>query len=110
MLLVKCVKGVVSGHLAPVNILKSLKNYNPGLSSDFFMTLAKVELQNVRLSVSEILGVFVNTLSADVMYSLRNRKILPQFNWNYLRNQKKFSQFFAAYLKSTSNVKQFKKR
>ena len=59
MLLVKCVTGVVSGHLATVNILKSLKNYNTGLSSNFFMTLAKVELQNVSLSVSEILGVFV---------------------------------------------------
>ena len=34
----------------------------------------KSELENVRLSVSEILAVFVNTLSADCKYSLRNRK------------------------------------
>ena len=42
------------------------------------MILAKIDLENIRLSVSEILGVFVNTLTADDNYSLNNRKNLPQ--------------------------------
>ena len=40
------------------------------------MILAKIDLENIRLSVSEILGVFVNTLTADDNYSLNNRKNL----------------------------------
>ena len=77
MWLVKCLKSLVSEHLATVNMLKSQKNCTTALPSDCFIPLAKTESENVRLSVSEILGVFVNTLSADVMYPLRNRKILP---------------------------------
>ena len=34
------------------------------------------ELENVGLSVSKILGVFVNTLAANDKHSLRNRKNL----------------------------------
>ena len=41
------------------------------------MTFAKIELQNNRFSVPEILGVFFNTLTADDKYSLCNRKNLP---------------------------------
>ena len=42
-----------------------------------FINLAKIELENVGLSVFQILGVFVNTLPANAKYSLRNRKNLP---------------------------------
>ena len=41
------------------------------------MTFAKIELQNNGFSVSEILGVFVNILTADDKYFLCNRKNLP---------------------------------
>ena len=77
MLLVKCVKSLVSEHLATVNMLKSMKNCTTTLPSDCFITLPKIESENVCLSVSEILGVFVNTLSADNMYSLRNKSSSP---------------------------------
>ena len=76
MKLVKCLKSLVSEHLAKINMLNSQKNCTTALPSDCFITLAKVELETVRLSVSEILGVFVNTLTADDTYSLRNRKNL----------------------------------
>ena len=42
------------------------------------MILAKIDLENIRLSVSEILQVFVNTLTANDNYSLRNTKNLQR--------------------------------
>ena len=76
MKLVKCLKSLVSEHLAKINMLNSQKNCTTALPSDCFITLAKVELETVRLSVSEILGAFVNTLTAHDTYSLRNRNNL----------------------------------
>ena len=77
MWLVKCVKNIVSKHLVTLNTLNSLKNCTTVLPSNSFITLAKVELENVRLSVSEILGVFATTMTPDDKYSLRNRKNIP---------------------------------
>ena len=91
-------------------MLNSLKNWTTALPSYCLITLAKLELENIRLSVSEILGVFVNTLTADDKYFLRNRKNLPQpIELPLSKIQKSFSQFFAAYLKSTLNVEHFEK-
>ena len=78
MCLVKCLKKLVSEHFATVNMLNSLKTCTAALPSHFCIILAKIELENIRLSVSEILKVFVNTLNASEQYSLRNRKKLPQ--------------------------------
>ena len=78
MWLVKCLKNLASEHLGTVNMLNSLKTCTTALPLYFFIILAKIELANIRLSVSEILGVFVNTLTADDNYSLNNRKNLPQ--------------------------------
>ena len=78
MCLVKCLKKLVSEHFATVNMLSSLKTCTAALPSHFCIILAKIELENIRLSVSEILKVFVNTLNASEQYSLRNRKKLPQ--------------------------------
>ena len=61
------------------------------------MTFAKIELQNNRFSVSEILGVLVNTLTADDKYSLCNRKNLPDSIELQLSKKEFFSLFFAAY-------------
>ena len=66
--------------------------------------MAKIESENIRLSVSEILGVFVNTFTADDMYSLRNRKNLPQ---PIIKETNFFSQFSAAYLKFKSDVEHY---
>ena len=76
MWLVKCLKSLVSEHLATVSMLKSLKKCTKALPPYHFITLAKIELENVRPSLSEILGVFVNTLTANDKYYLHNRKNL----------------------------------
>ena len=61
--------------------------------------------------VSEILGLFFNTLTADEKYSVRDKKnLLQPIQWNYLRSKKKNFQFFAALLKPTSNFKHFEKK
>ena len=56
------------------------------------------------LVISEFLGLFVNTLTADNKSSLRNSENLRyQFKCNFLRNKKLFSEFFTGFLKSKSN-------
>ena len=65
MWLVKCLKSLVSEHLVTVNMLNSLKNCITGIPSYCFITLIKIELENVRLSLSEMLGAFVNRLSGN---------------------------------------------
>ena len=78
MWLVACLKNLVSEHLTTVNMLNSLKTCTAALLWYCFITLTKIELENIRLSVSEILGVFVYILTADDMYFLCNRKNLRQ--------------------------------
>ena len=64
------------------------------LTSYCLIALATSELENVALSVSETLRVFVNTLTADEKYYLCNRKKFQnQFNCNYVRNKKIFLNF-----------------
>ena len=52
-------------NLPTVNMLSSLKNCTTALSSYCLTISAKIELEIVRLSVSEILRVFVVTLNGD---------------------------------------------
>ena len=68
--LVKCLKSLFSEHRLTVSMLNSLKTCTAALPSYCFITFTKIELQNVCLSISETLGVFVNTLTADDKYSL----------------------------------------
>ena len=108
MWLVKYLKSLSSEHRSTVNILNSLKNCTATLPLYCFITLAKIKMGNAGVSVSEILGVFVNTLTSDGKYSLRNRQNLPQsIQLQMSKIQKSFSQFFAQYLKSTSNFEHF---
>ena len=61
--------------------------------------------------ISGILGLFVNTLTGDDKYSLRNSENLQQPIQMQLSNkQRTFFQFFALFLKSTSNFKLFGKK
>ena len=109
MWLVKYLKSLVSEHLATVNMLNSLKT--TAIPSYCFITLIKIGLDNVHLSISEILGVLVNTLTADNKYSLRNMEDLPEpIQLQLFNKQNNFSQFFAAYLKSKSNFEHFEKQ
>ena len=55
--------------------------------------------------------MFVNTLTADDMYSLLNRDNLTQPIWMQLfQKQKDFSEFFLAFLKSTLNFEHLQKK
>ena len=111
MWLVKCLKSLVSEHLATVNMLNSLETCTTAIPSYCFITLVKIRLDNVHLSISEILGVLVNTLTADNKYSLRNREEIPEpIQLQLFNKQNNFSQFFAAYLKSKSNFEHFEKK
>ena len=83
-------------------MLNFLKNRTAGLVSYCFITLAKIELEKFRLILSEILVVFVNTLTADDKYSVGNMKYLPQPIQLQLSKKNFFFQFFARCLKSTS--------
>ena len=94
MWLFKRLKSFVSKHPVTVNILNSLKHCNTALPSHCFITLGKIESENIRLSVSEILGVFVSTLTAEEKYSLRNRNNLSQhIQLQWSKKEKNLSHF-----------------
>ena len=78
MWLFKCLKRLVSEHQVTDSMINSLKKRTEAFPTYCFITLAKIVFENIRCSVSEIVGVFVNTLTADEKYSLRNRDNLPQ--------------------------------
>ena len=60
---------------------------------------------------SKIVGLFVNTLTAEYMYSGRNMQTFPQKVQRPLSlKQKTFSGFFIAFLKSTWNGEHFEKK
>ena len=60
--------------------------------------------------ISEILGLFVNTLTAHDKYSLQNKENLPrQSQMQLSKKQKTFSEFFAPFLRSISNFQHFNK-
>ena len=111
MWLLKCLKTLVLEHLATAKRLKSLKTCTTAVTSNCFITLEKIELENVRLSGSKILGVFVNRSTADDKYCPRIRKNLWLAIQRQLpKKQKSFSSFSAVYLKSTSNFEHFEKK
>ena len=60
---------------------------------------------------SKILGLFVNTLTAEYTYSRRNMQTFTQQVQTPLSlKQKTFSQFFIAFLKSTWDGEHFEKK
>ena len=60
---------------------------------------------------SEILGLFVNTLTADDKYSRRNMENVWQiFQMELSQKQKHFSPCFITFMKSTSNFKHLKRK
>ena len=61
--------------------------------------------------ISKILGLFVNTLTAEYMYSGRNMQTLrEQVQTPLSLKQKTFPEFFIAFLKSTWNGEHFQKK
>ena len=60
---------------------------------------------------SKILGLFVNTLTAEYTYSRRNMQTFtPKVQTPFSLKQKIFSGFFIAFLKSTWNGEHFEKK
>ena len=60
---------------------------------------------------SKILGLFINTLTAEYMYSRRNMQTFRQHIQTSLSlKQKSFSRFFIAFLKYTGNREHFQKK
>ena len=60
---------------------------------------------------SKILGLFVNTFTAEYTYSRRNMQTFTQYIQAPLSlKQKTFSEFFIAFLKSTWNGEHFQKK
>ena len=60
---------------------------------------------------SEVLGQFVNTLTADYQYSRQNRENLwQQVSRQISRKVNSFSEFFIAFVKSTLNLEYFKQK
>ena len=62
------------------------------------------------LVISEILGLFGNTLIGDDKYSLRNSENLRHPIQMELSKIKISSKIFAPFLKSTSNLQHFEKK
>ena len=60
---------------------------------------------------SEILGLFINTLTAEYKYYLRNMQNFPQqFQTHLSKKRKAFSGFFIAFLKCTSSLGNFEEK
>ena len=60
---------------------------------------------------SKILGLFVNTFTAEYTYSVRNMQtLMQQVQTSLSLKQKTFSGFFIAFLKSTWNGEHFQKK
>ena len=57
---------------------------------------------------SEILGLFVNTLTAEYSHSSRNiQNFLQQFRTDLSQERKNFSGFLSAFLECTSSLEHF---
>ena len=71
----------------------------------------KLSWKKSALVRSKILGLFVNTLTAEYTYSRRNMQTLtPQVQTPLSLKQKTFSEFFIAFLKSTWNGEHLQKK
>ena len=89
-------------------MLKSARHYYYPL---FLWIFDKLSWKKSVLVRYKILGLFVNTLNAEYIYSGRNMKTLTQQVQTPLSlNQKTFSGFFIAFLKSTWNGEHFQKK
>ena len=96
----------------PVNgqqtLLKSARHYYYPI---FPWIRDKLSWKKSALVRSEILGLFVNTLTAEYTYSRRNmHTFTEQVQTPLSLKQKTFSWFFTAFLKSTWNGEHFQKK
>ena len=71
----------------------------------------KLSWKKTVLIISEILRLFVNTLTADDKYSRRNmRNFSQQVQTSLSQKEKTFPRFFLAFLKCQWNLEHFEKK
>ena len=105
-------KSLTSELLSVINVLMGSKlwlNLHGTTNPIFPWILDKLSWKKSALVRSKILGLFVNTLTAEYMYSGRNMQTFTQQVQTPLLKQKTFSGFFA-FLKSTWNGEHFQKK
>ena len=112
--LFKCLKSLTSEQLSVIDLLTGTK-YCLNLHSTtiilFFLWIwDKLSWKKSALVLSKILGLFVNTLTAEYKYSRSNMQTLAQHVQTPLSLKKKtFSGFFISFLKCTTNGEHFQK-
>ena len=109
MYLFKCITGLVSENPLAVTVLTSPKN-SWNLQKSTFIILFhhsepnKLSQKKLFLTRSEILGLLVNTLTADYEYSRGNRENLPlQIQIKLSKKPLIFCGIFFAFLEPTLN-------
>ena len=76
----------------------------------FLSFLGKLILKMSQLVLGELLAVFVNTLTTDCKYSVRDCENLQlPIEMKLSEKRKRFSQFFVRFHQSTSNIKHIEK-
>ena len=76
----------------------------------FLSFLGKLILKMSQLVLGELLAVFVNTLTTDGKYSVRDCENLQlPIEMKLSEKRKRFSQFFVRFHQSTSNIKHIEK-
>ena len=81
------------------------------LLSCFFIIPWKVDLENVSLVLSKVLGEFINTLTFDGKYPVQDfEKLHLPIQMQLSGKRKNFSGFLVPFLESTSNFKHFEKK
>ena len=111
--LLKCLKSFTSEQLSVINMLTDSKHCLKlhGTTIILFFHESGINSANKKSALvrSKILGLFVDTLTAEYKYSPRNMQTFAQQVQTPLSlKQKTSSGFFIAFLKSTSNGEHFK--
>ena len=113
--LLKCLKSLTLEQLSVINLLTGRKHWlnlhGTTIILFFHESGTKWSWKKSALVRSKILGLFINTLTAEYTYSRRNMQAFNQHIQTPLSlKQKSFSGFFIAFLKSTWNGEHFQKK
>ena len=113
-LLLSCLKNYVLGHPLALNVLTGPKHWW-NLQQEFFSIVSFLEVglrwKTSLLLTSEILGLFVKTLTGDDNYSCyKSQKFGQTFQEQLSKKQKICYQLFIAFLQSTSIFQLFEKK
>ena len=78
---------------------------------DLLTPVKDIEIQKISVSDIQILGLFLNPLTADNKYSLlKTRNLFEHFQMQLSQKRKIFSQFFLAFSKFRFNFEHFQKK